>query len=77
MNRQFADRVVVITGASRGIGMRLTTRFAEAGASVVFGAQVAARLPQTARYATHVAGIDAETEFDTRTNVRIKYAHYR
>ena len=39
MNRQFADRVVVITGASRGIGLRLTTRFAEAGASVVFAAR--------------------------------------
>ena len=76
MNRQFADRVVVITGASRGIGLLLTTRFAEAGASVVFGTQVAGRLPQIARYAIHVAGFDAETEFDTRTNVRIIYAHY-
>ena len=39
MNQQFSHRVVVITGASRGIGLLLTTRFAKAGASVVFAAR--------------------------------------
>ncbi len=39
MNHAFPGKVVVVTGASRGIGLLLTRRFAEAGAHVVFGAR--------------------------------------
>lgn len=39
MHQQFQDKVVVITGASRGIGAILARQFAQAGACVVFGAR--------------------------------------
>lgn len=39
MNPDFSKKVVVITGASRGIGKRLAGRFAKQGAYVVFGAR--------------------------------------
>ncbi|CAM5454934.1 SDR family NAD(P)-dependent oxidoreductase [Eoetvoesiella caeni] len=39
MKPKFSERVVVITGASRGIGMLLTRAFAQEGAHVVFAAR--------------------------------------
>jgi short-subunit dehydrogenase len=44
MVRTFQDRIVVITGASAGIGLACARRFAEAGASVVAVARGAADL---------------------------------
>jgi NAD(P)-dependent dehydrogenase (short-subunit alcohol dehydrogenase family) len=41
------DKVVVVTGASSGLGVRLATAFAEAGADVALGARRADRLEQT------------------------------
>ena len=41
---QFAGKVAVVTGASRGIGAHLTQRLARAGARVVFGARRLDRL---------------------------------
>ena len=46
MNQQFSEQVAVITGASRGIGRLLATRFAAAGASVVFAARRAEPIRQ-------------------------------
>ncbi|NPV69235.1 MAG: SDR family oxidoreductase [Firmicutes bacterium] len=45
----FAGRVVVITGASRGIGYAVARRFAEEGAAVAMLARDAARLGEVAR----------------------------
>jgi NAD(P)-dependent dehydrogenase (short-subunit alcohol dehydrogenase family) len=44
MATPFKNKVVIVTGASRGIGQLLTTLFAEAGARVVFGARTQAPL---------------------------------
>ena len=50
MGDRFQDKIVVVTGATRGIGKRLVQRFAEAGAKVAF----AARRPEP------VAALEAE-----------------
>ena len=42
------DKVVVVTGASSGLGVRFATAFAEAGADVVLAARRADRLTETA-----------------------------
>lgn len=39
MSTSFKNKTIVITGASRGIGLLLTQRFAAQGANVVFGAR--------------------------------------
>jgi NAD(P)-dependent dehydrogenase (short-subunit alcohol dehydrogenase family) len=41
------DRVVVVTGASSGLGVAFAQAFAEAGADVVLGARRVDRLPET------------------------------
>jgi NAD(P)-dependent dehydrogenase (short-subunit alcohol dehydrogenase family) len=43
------DKVVVVTGASSGLGVAFAQAFAEAGADVVLGARRADRLPETGR----------------------------
>src|SRR5579875_3543599 len=42
------DRVVIVTGASSGLGVAFAQAFAEAGADVVLGARRADRMQQTA-----------------------------
>lgn len=42
------DKIVVVTGASSGLGVRFAQAFAEAGADVVLGARRAERLADTA-----------------------------
>ena len=44
MTKPFADRTVVITGASAGIGLACARQFAEAGARVVLVARGVAEL---------------------------------
>src|SRR5688500_5552893 len=41
------DKVVVVTGASSGLGVAFAQAFAEAGADVVLGARRVDRLPET------------------------------
>jgi NADP-dependent 3-hydroxy acid dehydrogenase YdfG len=43
------DKVVVVTGASSGLGVAFAQAFAEAGADVVLGARRVDRLPETSR----------------------------
>ena len=43
------DKVVVVTGASSGLGVAFAQAFAEAGADVVLGARRVDRLPETGR----------------------------
>ena len=43
------DRVVVVTGASSGLGVAFAQAFAEAGADVVLGARRVDRLPETGK----------------------------
>jgi NAD(P)-dependent dehydrogenase (short-subunit alcohol dehydrogenase family) len=43
------DQVVVVTGASSGLGVAFAQAFAEAGADVVLGARRVDRLPETGR----------------------------
>lgn len=49
MGRSLEDRVVVITGASSGIGRAAATRFADKGAAVVLAARRAGALEDVAR----------------------------
>src|SRR5271156_4441453 len=42
------DKVVIVTGASSGLGVAFAQAFAEAGADVVLGARRADRLSETA-----------------------------
>ena len=46
------DKVVVVTGASSGLGVSFAEAFAEAGADVVLGARRVERLEQTAELVT-------------------------
>ncbi|MFN8087718.1 MAG: SDR family oxidoreductase [Mycobacterium sp.] len=46
------DKVVVVTGASSGLGVSFAEAFAEAGADVVLGARRVGRLEQTAELVT-------------------------
>ncbi|MHB8604035.1 MAG: SDR family oxidoreductase [Thermoplasmatota archaeon] len=49
MERRFEGRVVVVTGASSGIGAAVARRFGAEGASVALGARRAAELAQVAK----------------------------
>jgi len=60
MQLSFADKSVVVTGASRGIGLAIATSFAQAGASVAICARgkqgLDAAVAGIARYGTRVHG---------------------
>ncbi|MFN2386525.1 MAG: SDR family NAD(P)-dependent oxidoreductase [Thermoanaerobaculia bacterium] len=49
MNRRFEDRIVLVTGASRGIGRSIALRFAEEGANVALVARTVDDLAETER----------------------------
>ena len=73
----FADRVVVITGAGRGIGRVLSLRYAGAGASVVIAGRTPAPLEETAELVrrdggvVHVVPADIRVEGDCAALVRL------
>ncbi|UMB71004.1 SDR family NAD(P)-dependent oxidoreductase [Mycobacterium paraterrae] len=58
MKRDFADKVVLITGASRGLGKGIALEFARRGAAVVLVARSAGPLEQLAQQ-IHLLGGDA------------------
>jgi short-subunit dehydrogenase len=60
MPKQVADQVIVITGASSGIGKATALAFASAGARLVLGARRGPELEETAR-ACRAAGAEAAT----------------
>jgi short-subunit dehydrogenase len=60
MRKQLADQVVVITGASSGIGKATALAFASNGARLVLGARREPELEQTAQ-ACRAAGVAAST----------------
>ena len=57
MLRPLAQQVVVITGASSGIGRATAVRFGAAGASVVLAARNEVALQEAAREVEHAGGI--------------------
>lgn len=82
MNQPFAGLVVLITGASSGIGAELARQWAAAGARLALAARDEARLTQVAD-ACRAAGADAlvvvgdvGVEQDCRSLVERTVAHY-
>ena len=55
---RFDDKVVVITGASAGIGMHAAQMFADEGASVVLAARGAERLEAVAEEIRRIKGAE-------------------
>ena len=58
------DKVVVVTGASSGLGVSFAEAFAEAGADVVLGARRVERLEQTAELVTKAGRRVASAQTD-------------
>ena len=60
MKKRFADKVVIVTGASSGIGRETALAFADAGARVVVAARNAAALQALAAMAPGVVAVPAD-----------------
>ena len=61
MDRSFSDTVVLITGASRGLGCALALELARGGASLALGARTASRLDAVASEARSAGAADVLT----------------
>jgi len=82
MHKPFQDKVVVVTGASRGIGAMLTHRFAQAGACVVFGARrgdIVGQMQQQLQsqgYRVQAVQADVASEQDCERLIATAVQHY-
>ncbi len=78
----FADRVVLVTGASSGIGAELSRQFAAAGARVVLASRDVARLEEVATECrakggdAYVVHLDVSVEASCREVIEKTVAHY-
>ena len=56
MGKQLADKVAIVTGASRGIGRAISVALAREAATVVLAARAIDKLKETAQLVTAVGG---------------------
>jgi NAD(P)-dependent dehydrogenase (short-subunit alcohol dehydrogenase family) len=56
MGKQLAEKVAIVTGASRGIGRAISVALAREAATVVLAARSVRKLQETAEQVTHVGG---------------------
>lgn len=76
MELNLKNKVVVVTGASRGIGLAITRAFAQEGARVVAGARMPGALEDLARqYDVAPVAVDLATEQGTTEVVRSAAAY--
>jgi len=82
MSGVFADRVVLVTGASSGIGAELSRQFAAAGGRVVLASRDTARLEEVAAECrvkggdAHVVYLDVSIEESCKEAIEAAVAHY-
>ena len=82
MSRRFAGEVVLVTGASSGIGAELARQFAAEGARVVLAARDVARLEEVATQCRAAGGeafvtpLDVTVESSCREAIEKAVAHY-
>lgn len=82
MNPSFRERVVLVTGASSGIGAELARQFAAAGARIALAARDTARLEAVAAECraagaeTFVTRADVSVETDCRDMIERTVAHF-
>ncbi len=82
MSGVFAGRVVLVTGASSGIGAELSRQFAAAGARVVLASRDVVRLEEVASECrarggeAHVVHLDVSVEASCKEAIELAVAHF-